>query len=113
MILGHHVEYRGSVSRLPVLVLEFSKGGHLKWGICHRGLNFGFFWRKKLMKMPKNFKEESHSNPNPTFCRQLILSASLQAAAESTCKRAAEISTGWIGPKNLSGRDKDEAEPLS
>ncbi len=27
MILGHNVEYTGSMSRLPILVLECSKGG--------------------------------------------------------------------------------------
>ncbi len=30
MILGHNVEYTGSMSRLPILVLECSKGGHLE-----------------------------------------------------------------------------------
>ncbi len=30
MILGHNVEYTGSVSRLSILVLECSKGGHLE-----------------------------------------------------------------------------------
>ncbi len=32
MILGHNVEYTGSMSRLPILVLECSKGGHLEGG---------------------------------------------------------------------------------
>ena len=32
MILGHNVEYMGSMSRLPTLVLEGSKGGHLEGG---------------------------------------------------------------------------------
>ncbi len=31
-ILGHNVEYTGSMSRLPILVLECSKGGHLEGG---------------------------------------------------------------------------------
>ncbi len=30
MILGHNVEYTGSMSRLPILVLECSNGGHLE-----------------------------------------------------------------------------------
>ncbi len=32
VILGHNVEYTGSMSRLPILVLECSKGGHLEGG---------------------------------------------------------------------------------
>ncbi len=32
MILEHNVEYTGSMSRLPNLVLECSKGGHLEGG---------------------------------------------------------------------------------
>ncbi len=30
--LGHNIEYTGSMSRLPILVLECSKGGHLEGG---------------------------------------------------------------------------------
>ncbi len=30
VILGHHVEHRDSMSRLPILVVECSKGGHLE-----------------------------------------------------------------------------------
>ncbi len=32
VILGHNVEFTGSTSRLPNLVLECSKGGHLEGG---------------------------------------------------------------------------------
>ncbi len=32
VILGHNVEYTGSMSRLPILVLECSKGSHLERG---------------------------------------------------------------------------------
>ncbi len=32
MILGHTVEYTGSVLRLPILELECSKEGHLEGG---------------------------------------------------------------------------------
>ncbi len=32
MILEHNIEYTGSMSRLPILVLECSKGGHLEGG---------------------------------------------------------------------------------
>ncbi len=31
--LGHHVEYTGSMSRLPILVPECSKGSHLEGGV--------------------------------------------------------------------------------
>ncbi len=45
VILGHNVEYIGSMSGLPISVLECSKGGHLKRDGCRRGFNFGFFGR--------------------------------------------------------------------
>ncbi len=32
VILGHNVEYTGSMSRLPILVLECSNRGHLEGG---------------------------------------------------------------------------------
>ena len=32
MFLGHNVEYTESMSRLPILALECSKGGHLEGG---------------------------------------------------------------------------------
>ncbi len=32
VILGHNVEYTGSMLRLPSLELECSKGGHLEGG---------------------------------------------------------------------------------
>ncbi len=32
MILGHNIEYNGSMSRQPILVLECSKGSHLERG---------------------------------------------------------------------------------
>ncbi len=35
VILGHNVEYTGSTSRLPILVLECSKGSHLEGGGGH------------------------------------------------------------------------------
>ncbi len=35
VILGHNVEYTGSVSRLPILELECSNGGHLEGGGEH------------------------------------------------------------------------------
>ena len=42
VILGHNVEYRGSKSRLPILVVESSKGSHLERRACQRGLKFDF-----------------------------------------------------------------------
>ncbi len=42
VMLGHNVEYTGSMSRLPILVLECSKGGHLEGGPCQTGLKSGF-----------------------------------------------------------------------
>ncbi len=32
VILGHNVDYRGSMLRLPILVLKWSKGSHLEGG---------------------------------------------------------------------------------
>ena len=41
IILGHNVEYRDLMSRMPILVLESSKGGQLQRGACQRRLKFG------------------------------------------------------------------------
>ncbi len=38
VILGHNVEYTGSMPRLPILALECSKGGHLERGGMPKGL---------------------------------------------------------------------------
>ena len=43
MILGHNVQYTGSMSRLPILVLECSKGSHLERGACQTEEKFVFF----------------------------------------------------------------------
>ncbi len=39
VILGHDVEYTGSMSRLPILVLECSKEGHLEGGHAKQNKN--------------------------------------------------------------------------
>ncbi len=36
--LGHNVQYTGSMSRLPILVPECSKGSHLERRACQTGL---------------------------------------------------------------------------
>ena len=61
VILGHNVEYTGSTSRLPILVLECSNGGHLEWGPCQKGLKRGFLRGKKWMKLAGIF---SWDNPS-------------------------------------------------
>ena len=43
VILGLNVEYTGSMSRLPILVLECSKGTDLGGGACQTEEKFGFF----------------------------------------------------------------------
>ncbi len=43
LVLGHNVEYTGPVLRLPVLVLECSKGSHLVRGPCQTEEKFAFF----------------------------------------------------------------------
>ena len=43
VILGHNVEYTGSMLRLPILVLECSKGSHLERGPCQTEEKFAFF----------------------------------------------------------------------
>ncbi len=55
VILGHNAEYTGSMSRLPILVLECSKGGHLEGGSCQTGLKSGFLRGEKWMNWPENF----------------------------------------------------------
>ncbi len=37
VILGHNVEYRGSRSRLSILVLDCSEGGHWDYATCEDG----------------------------------------------------------------------------
>ena len=64
VILGHNVEYRGSVSVLPILLLQCSKGSQLKRVTEGRGLKFGFWRRQKMMKLPGNFMSQS-SPPDP------------------------------------------------
>ncbi len=39
VILGHNVDYRGSMLRLPILVLKWSKGSHLEGGGGHTKQN--------------------------------------------------------------------------
>ncbi len=39
MRLGHNVKYTGSMSRLPILVSECSRGIHLERRACQIGLN--------------------------------------------------------------------------
>ncbi len=41
VILGHNVEYTGSMLRLPVMVLECSKGSHLEGGPFQTEEKFG------------------------------------------------------------------------
>ncbi len=45
VILGHNVEYTGSMSRLLILVPECSKGSHPEGGgaACQTEEKFGFF----------------------------------------------------------------------
>ncbi len=59
MILGHNVEYTGSMSRLPNLVLECSIGGHLEGGPCQTGLKSGFLRGKKWIKLAEIFMGQS------------------------------------------------------
>ncbi len=59
MILGHNVGCRDTMSRLPILVLDCSKGSHLESGTCQRDLNFGFFRGQKFVKLPEIFMGQS------------------------------------------------------
>ncbi len=59
VILGHNVEYNGWMSRLPMLVLECSKGGHLErghakkdWRVAFWGGKSGWNWLKFSWKNP-------------------------------------------------------------
>ncbi len=42
VILGHNVQYTGPMSRLPILVLECSKEGHLEGGHDKQNRNMAF-----------------------------------------------------------------------
>ncbi len=43
MMIGHNVEYRGSVSRLTIVVLQCSKRDQLEGAARQRGRKFSFF----------------------------------------------------------------------
>ncbi len=43
MILGHYIEYRGSMSQMPIWVLECSKLHQLEGEARQRGWKFDFF----------------------------------------------------------------------
>ncbi len=43
VILGHNVQYTGSMSRLPILVLECSKERQLEGGAHQTEQKYGFF----------------------------------------------------------------------
>ncbi len=66
MILGHNVEYTGPMSRLPGLVLDCSKGGHVEGWPCQTGLKSGFLRGKKWMKWPEIFMGQSQP-PGQSF----------------------------------------------
>ncbi len=43
VILGHNVEYTGSTSRVPILVLECPIGSYLERELCQTEEKFDFF----------------------------------------------------------------------
>ncbi len=57
--LRHNVDYTGSMSQLPILVLECTKGSYLETRACQMGLKFGFFRRQTLMKLAEIYMGES------------------------------------------------------
>ncbi len=66
MILGHNAEHTVSMSRLPILVLECSKGRHLETRPCQTGLKFGLFEGVNIDKIgPENFMGESFQDSLP------------------------------------------------
>ncbi len=72
VILGHNVEYTGSVSRLPILVLECSKarqleGGHAKqdWKVAFWGGKSGWNWLKFSWKNPSLQANHFHMVASP------------------------------------------------
>ncbi len=67
MILGHNVEYTGSMSRLPILVLGCPKGDQLERGHATGACNLAFSWGNAY-EIAWNF----HGRillPRPTFSR--------------------------------------------
>ncbi len=59
VILGHNVEYTGSTSRLPILELECSKGGHLEGGAMPNRTEKWLFEGEKWLKWHEIFMEQS------------------------------------------------------
>ncbi len=82
VILGHNVQYIGSVSRLPILVLECSEGGQLEGGPCQTGLKFGFFFSltpaspassaTASMTLKNHMKNKINGANNVIFRRMLL-----------------------------------------
>ena len=66
MILRHHVQYRDSLSGLPILGLECSKQDQLEREACQTGWKIGFFRGQTLMKWTEIFMEQSQP-PGPSF----------------------------------------------
>ncbi len=67
VILGHIVEYTGSMSRLPILVPECSKGTHLNEEPCPTEEKFDFFRWKTLMKWPEKNLYGTIPAPRPNI----------------------------------------------
>ena len=63
VILRHNVQCRGSVSRLPILVLECSKRSQLRRVAHTRGFKFGFLKTQRLMKLLEIFWGQSCPPP--------------------------------------------------
>ncbi len=66
MILRHNVEYRASLSGLPILTSQCSKQDQLEREACQRGRKFDFFRGQMLMKWTETFVEQSQP-PGPSF----------------------------------------------
>ncbi len=75
MIVGHNVENRHSMSRLPSLVLQCSKRGQLDRAARQRGGKLGLFRGEMLMKWIEIFVGQSQP-PAHNFRRDSLAGSS-------------------------------------
>ncbi len=97
MILRYNVQYRTSLSGLPILLLEYSKQDQLEMEERQRGWKFGFFRGQTLMKWTETFTEQSQPlGPSfpPGFTPQVLQHSALPCKMLSSGPKVARLSEG-------------------
>ncbi len=107
MILGHNVEYTGSVSRLPIWGLEWSNGSHLERGGMPIRTEIWHFQGMKVDKKDWNFYGRILI-PRPTISRGIHCPGPLAPARKNPMSGLTRFSEatirGWQGRVNKAHR---------